>query len=570
MPKSYPTLTDNALTTLTDRYFQPGEDFDGLCGRVAGFVAGAEHPAKAGHWATQFYDGMRGLRWLPSSPVLFNAGTAMKCLPACYVLPIDDDLDDIFARVKDAAMITQSGGGIGYAFSRLRPSDAVVASSGGRASGPVSFIKPFDTAAEVVKAGGRRRAAQMGVLSVHHPDVLDFIDVKAADNTSYPNFNLSVALTDKFMNCVKYGAAYPLFDPRDPDNPVGWLDARQVWRRLAERAWVGGDPGCVWIDRANAAHANPHLGTIETPNACSESFMLPWETCILGSVNLAAHVRGVGPGAHTDWPGLRESVYQLVRFLDNTIDVSDYPLGAIADRTKSTRRIGAGVMGLADALIDLGLKYDSPEAVAWTGQMMQYFQACVHDASQRLAEERGVYPAWTGSRFAARGKAMRNTDPVVIAPTGTISIIAGVSSGIEPLFARSFTRNVLDGKKLVETHKRLGVVDDDLLVTAHEIAPEWHVKMQAAVQRYTDNAVSKTCNLPNDATVEDIEDVYWQAWEAGLRSISVYRDGAKGGQVLTSSSRAANTAVCPECAAAMVFAEGCSKCPNCGYSKCEV
>ena len=575
---NYPDFTENAVITLRERYLskgpdgQPVEDIPGLFKRVSKAVAAAEDNEIARTiYADVFEDQMRSLRWMPSSPILMNAGIErMGALAACYVLPVEDDLDAIFDRVKDAANITKQGGGIGYAFSRLRGSGSIVASSGGKASGPVSFIENFDIAARTVKQGGRRRAAQMGVLRVDHPDILEFINCKTnGDPKHLANFNLSVAVTDEFMDAVRRGVHYYLRDP-NTGQTVDSMNALWVWRKLAEAAHVGGDPGVVFIDRANQKHGNPHLGTIETPNACSESFMLPYETCILGSINVLAHYDPTGPLSINSGK-LRESVYTLTRFLDNVIDVSEYPLPEIKARTKATRRIGLGVMGVADWLIERGIKYDSPQGVAAVASLMGFIQEETHAASGELAKERGVYPAWVGSRYQQRGKLMRNTDPVVIAPTGTISIIAGVSSGIEPIFAREYTRNVLDGKQLVERHPALGRVPDDVLVTAHEIAPVWHLKMQAAVQSYTDNAVSKTVNMPNAATVDNIETIYTEAYRLGLKSISVYRDGSKSSQVLvTNNTVPDDLTACPECDAELTHAEGCVLCTHCSWGGCTV
>lgn len=571
---SFPTLTENSLITLNQRYLmkdangEVAETVEDLFWRVASWNARAEKPGAQVAYAARVHDSMRSLLWLPSSPILMNSAVGrMGSLAACYVLPIEDDLDDIFDRVKDAATITKQGGGIGYAFSRLRASGSIVTSSGGQASGPVSFIENFDVAAKTVKQGGRRRAAQMGVLRVDHPDILQFIDVKALDNVSLANFNLSVAVTDAFMEAVNNEQNYTLFDPRT-GSPVGELYAPDVWHRLAEKAWVGGDPGVVFLDKANAAHANRHLGLIETPNACSESFMLPWETCILGSVNLAAHVEdGI-----MRFGRLAESCHELTRFLDNTIDVSAYPLPQIEARTKSTRRIGVGVMGLADAMIECGIQYDSERGVEFAQRVMREVQTAVHASSEALAQERGCYPAWVGSKSYNAGRMMRNTDPVVIAPTGTISIIAGVSSGIEPLFAVEYERNVLDGRRLVEAHPLKGVAPDHLLRTAHDISPEWHLRMQAAVQRYTDNAVSKTINMPHEASVEDVKRAYQMAYNFDLRSVSIYRDGSKVGQVLVVAEQPDNAHLCPQCADRLVHQDGCRRCINvrCGWSACDV
>lgn len=567
-------LTENSLRVLEARYLlrdetgQVVETPTELFQRVANFVASAERTeSNRTRFASVFYKAMTELEWLPSSPILMNAGVPrMGALAACYVLPVEDDLSDIFQRVKDAAEITKQGGGIGYSFSRLRPSTDRVASSGGQASGPISFLQNFDVAAQTVKQGGRRRAAQMGVLRVDHPDILAFIDLKAKDNRTLANFNLSVGLTDSFLHALRADVDdhYNLINPRTGDT-VGSISARAVWRRLAERAWVGGDPGIVFLDRANEAHANPHLGIIETPNACSESFMLPWETCILGSVNLVNAYHSGDPSLKK----LRQACATLTRFLDNVIDVSQYPHPQIYHQTQNTRRIGVGVMGLADVLIREGVAYDSPAGVELTRTLMKAVQSFVHQESEQLAEERGTYPAWHRSKNT---RPMRNTDPVVIAPTGTISIIAGVSSGIEPLFATHYARNVLDGQRLVETHPAVGHAHPSLLKTAHEIAPADHLAIQAVVQEYTDNAVSKTINLPAEATVDDVEHIYNEAVRLNLRAVSIYRDKSKDAQVLDTIEVALLDELCPCCAEYLIHIEGCKRCPStvCGWSACDI
>jgi ribonucleoside-diphosphate reductase alpha chain len=511
--------------------------------------------------ANEFFQMLATLEFLPNSPTLMNAGRELQQLSACFVLPVPDDMEGIFESAKHTALIHKSGGGTGFAFSRLRPENDVVGSTGGIASGPVSFIKIFDTATDVVKQGGTRRGANMGILNVTHPDILKFIHAKD-DDKSLQNFNISVALTEDFMKAVIAGGDYDLLNPRSK-KPAGKMNAKKVFDELVNSAWKTGDPGIIFIDRINATHTTPHISPIEATNPCGEQPLMPYESCNLGSVNLAKMVDADDP-ERLDWARLEKTVFTAVRFLDNVVTMNKYPVAEIERITKGTRKIGLGVMGWADLLLMLGVPYDSEEAVTLAEKVAKFIQDAANEASMALAEERGEFPFWHGSVYdRPGGPLLRNSTRTTIAPTGTISIIAGCSSGIEPLFAVSYVRNVMDNTKLIEVNphfeelaKHEGFYSKELMekiaehgscrgipevpqwvqrlfATSHDIAPEWHVRMQAAWQKYCDNAVSKTVNLANGAGVEDVRTVYTLAYETGCKGVTIYRDGSKGTQVLS-------------------------------------
>jgi ribonucleoside-diphosphate reductase alpha chain len=566
-------LTENSRVVLQRRYLSKDregnvlEDPEGMFRRVARNLSQADLNYGATEQERQatedeFYDVMRRLEFLPNSPTLMNAGRELQQLSACFVLPVEDSLDSIFSKVKETALIHKSGGGTGFAFSRLRPEGDVVGSTGGVASGPVSFINAFDAATDVVKQGGTRRGANMGILNVTHPDILKFIRAKE-DGTRLINFNISVALTEEFMERVKNNQDYDLINPRN-GQVTGQLNAREVFDLIVEMAWKTGDPGIVFLDRINRDNPNPQLGQIESTNPCGEQPLLPYESCNLGSINLARMVHYTDDDVVIDWDRLARVIRTAVHLLDNVIDMNNYPIKEIADMSRNTRRIGVGVMGWSDLLLELGIRYDSEEALQLGEEVMRRIQEGCYQASGELSEQRGTFPAWEGSIYNRLDdlRPMRNSAPVTIAPTGTISIIAGASSGIEPLFALSYVRNVMDHTRLVEANpyfeavaRHEGFYSPELMErlaesgsleeldvpqwvknvfrVSHDIEPEWHVRMQAAFQTYTDNSVSKTINFPYEATRDDIRQAYMLAYETNCKGITVYRDGSKADQVLS-------------------------------------
>ncbi len=563
-------ITENARTVLEKRYLgkdengRVTEDVEGMFRRVANAVAEADRlygaNADADATAAEFYELISSLRFLPNSPTLMNAGRPLGQLSACFVLPVEDSMEEIFEAVKNAALIHKSGGGTGFSFSRLRPKGATVRSTGGVASGPVSFMRVFNVATEAVKQGGTRRGANMGILRVDHPDILEFIRCKS-DTADINNFNISVALTEAFMQAVEADADYDLIDPKS-GAVSGSLSARMVFGEIVDAAWQNGEPGIVFLDRINRDNVVPTLGEIESTNPCGEQPLLPYESCNLGSVNLVKMLRPDGEGYAFDFDLLAKTVAQAVHFLDNVIDINNYPLERIGETTRATRKIGLGVMGFADALLLLDIPYDSEEGVSFAETLMSFLEAAGHAASAELAKTRGAFPLFSVSTLAG-GVPLRNATVTTIAPTGTLSIIAGCSSGIEPVFAYGYVRNVMDGTQLIEGNpvlreklRALGLDGDELLrriadegtiqrcleipedvrrvfVCAHDISPEYHVRMQAAFQRHTDNAVSKTVNFPASASREDVRAVYLLACREGLKGVTIYRDGSRSGQVLS-------------------------------------
>lgn len=565
-------FTANAKTVLERRYLAKDETgnivetIEELFHRVASTIAKADAAYGSGEediakLEERFYNMMTEREFMPNSPTLMNAGRPLGQLSACFVLPIEDSMADIFDTVKYAALVHQSGGGTGFSFSRLRQEGSIVHSTGGVASGPVSFMKVFNAATEAVKQGGTRRGANMGMLRVDHPDILKFIDCKE-NNNEINNFNISVAITDKFMKAVEDGAEYELIAPNSKE-AVGTLDARTVFDKIVDAAWRNGEPGVVFIDEMNRYNPTPALGKIESTNPCGEQPLLPYEACNLGSINLGLCVADDDGIPTIDYERIARIVRDSVHFLDNVIDVNHYPLPVIDKNTRLTRKIGLGVMGFADMLLKLGVPYNSVEAEKAAEEVMSLIQSEGRTASAELAEKRGVFPAWRDSVFGEEGFAVRNATVTTIAPTGTISIIADASGGCEPMFAYAFTKNVMDGDKLlvcndllVEKLKEAGVYSDALMhriaeegtlahipeipeeirrvfVCAHDITPEWHIRIQAAFQRYTDNAVSKTINFPNSATREEVKEAYLLAYRLGCKGTTVYRDGSRDSQVLT-------------------------------------
>ena len=568
VPSEAVEISPNALTVLERRYLKKDsegqviETAQDMFRRVAENIASAEAEAERKTWEEEFYRVMANLEFLPNSPTLMNAGRELQQLSACFVLPIEDSMDSIFNAVKYTALIHKSGGGTGFSFSRLRPEGDRVGSTGGVASGPVSFMRAFDIATDVIKQGGMRRGANMAILNVDHPDILKFITAKA-NGDAFTNFNLSVAATDEFMAAVEKGADYNLINPRNK-TIVGKLNAREIFHRIVDLAWQTGDPGLVFIDRINKDNPTPKLGAIESTNPCGEQPLLPYESCNLGSINLSRMVRNESGVPDIDYQKLEKTVSIAVRFLDDVIDKNSFPLPKIEEATKKTRKIGLGVMGFADMLIKLGIPYNSEEALEVADKVMRFINEKATQASVALAEERGVFPTFEGSIYdVPGGLRVRNASRTTIAPTGTLSIIAACSSGIEPLFALSYVRNILDGDGLVEANqlfeevaKREGFYSEELMrelasrgglggvdgvpewvrrlfITAHDISPEWHVRMQAAFQKSTHNAVSKTINFPSSATREDIAQAYMLAYSAGCKGITIYRDRSKDKQVLS-------------------------------------
>ena len=560
-------LTVNAVKVLERRYLLRDDDGrlaetpEQMFRRVAKAVACIEARFLGGDAAEAeeaFFAAMSGLEFLPNSPTLMNAGTALGQLSACFVIPVEDSMDHIFEAVKSMALIHQSGGGTGFSFSRLRPKGDIVKSTQGIASGPVSFMRVFDTGTDVIKQGGKRRGANMGILRVDHPDILEFVEAKSGEGM-LSNFNVSVAATDAFMDAVEQGQDYALVNPRS-GKEVRRLSARHVFNLIATSAWKSGDPGLVFIDEVERSNPTPHLGPMEATNPCGELPLLPHESCNLGSVNLPRMLSDGG----MDWEKLRRTVRMGVRFLDDVIEANRYPLPEIEAITRGNRKIGLGVMGYADALVQLGIPYDSEEGLAFAGELMAFIQDEATKASEELARQRGLFPNFDRSVYDRDGgPRLRNATVTSIAPTGTISIIAGCSSGIEPLFALSYVRNVMEGVQLLEVNPffervarergfysqemmsqvaRTGGVGDlidqvpadlrRLFVTDFDIAPEWHVRMQAAFQEHCDNAVSKTINLPHEATVEDVREAYLLAYRLKCKGITVFRYGSKSQQVL--------------------------------------
>ena len=572
MEKQSIQLTPNARLVLEKRYLKkdtrglPVESPEDMFRRMASNVASADliydKNADINSLEEQFYNLLATLQFMPNSPALMNAGRDLQQLLACFVLPVEDSIELIFETVKQAALIHKSGGGTGFSFSRIRPRNDIVSTSGGCASGPISFMRVFNEATEAINQGGFRRGANMAVLRIDHPDILDFISSKKVEG-ELRNFNISVGITDKFMDAVEGNLDFQLINPR-VNSVAKLVNASELFEQIVRFAWENGEPGILFLDTINAANPTPFIGTIEGTNPCGEQPLLPYEACVLGSINLSRMVVLKNEKYVIDWNRLEHVIQLAVHFLDNVIDVSKYPIHQIEQITKGNRKIGLGVMGFADLLIKLGISYNSEEAIQCAEGLMKFFSQKANEASIRLAEKRGVFSNYPKSIYAQKGnQRYRNATRTTIAPTGTISIIANCSSGIEPLFAIVYKRHVLleDGlpeihPMFVETAKRHGFyserligevskagsmqnikgVPDDvkrIFITARDVTPEQHVRIQAACQKYIDNGVSKTINFPNEATIDDVKKVFLLAYKSGCKGITVYRDKSRMSQVLS-------------------------------------
>lgn len=647
-------LTKNALKVLEKRYLK--RDKNGNCietpqdmfRRVADTIASGDlefgkTSKDVQNLSDRFYNAITHRYFMPNSPTLMNAGRDLGQLAACFVLPIDDSLESIFETIKNTALIHQSGGGTGFSFSRLRPKNSVVRSTMGVSSGPVSFMEVFNAATEAVKQGGTRRGANMGILRVDHPDIIEFINCKS-DNNKLNNFNISVAITDKFMEAYLNGKDYDLINPQN-NEIVGRMDAGAVFDLIIDSAWKNGEPGIVFIDKMNKDNPTPQIGKIESTNPCGEVPLLPYEACNLGSINLGLMVKEQDGEFVVDWDLLENTVRTAMRFLDNVIVVNNYPLPQISEMVQNNRKIGLGVMGWADMLMQMGIAYNSEEGTSLATDIMSFIDYISKDESVEMAKERGRFNNFEGSiyekphyfedKFGSKNCAkvtqkmwadldskvqkygLRNATTTCIAPTGTISMIAGASGGIEPLFGLVFSRLIMDGTELLEVNpvfekymKTHGLYTENLMnkiakcgsvahieelpdevkrifVTAHDISPYWHVKMQAAFQQFTDNAVSKTVNFIESATREDIKKTYILAYKNNLKGITVYRNNSRQFQPMNlekakktiemkpieppedyNPTGEIKTVKCPECGAEIKMAEGCFICLNCGYSGC--
>ena len=581
---------------LRDERGQLIEDAEALFHRVARTIAAVD--TKYGDFRPEeseeiFYNLMTSCRFLPNSPTLMNAGTPKGQLAGCFVLPIADSMESIFGTLRDTALIQKSGGGTGFAFSHLRPRGDYIRSTRGFSSGPVSFMRLYDYSTQINRMGGTRAGANMAVLRYDHPDIHEFVNSKR-DPESLVSFNISVMVKDEFMHAVKRSEEIPLrFPSGGNDSPRGSLSAAALFEEIVENAWQTGDPGLLFYDRINASNPTPQLGPIEATNPCGEQPLLAYESCNLGSINVSTFVSGKG----IDYRELGEVIARSIHFLDNVLDANCYPVDAVRDVTLGNRKIGLGIMGFADLLVKLGVPYSSESALTVIDDLMRFMQSQAKLASAELAKSRGPFPNFVESQLRGEGQArLRNACVTTIAPTGTISLLADCSSGIEPFFALSYRRQVIGSTSTVDVQPELvrmlrkemqdvepllkhvratGRLDTlavpqelhRLFLTAHEISPDWHVKIQAAFQRHVDTAVSKTVNLANSATPDEIAAVYHLAFESQCKGITVFRDGCKHDQVLRAGIDAEH---CPECGEMLLAQGGCQSCGNCGYSICTI
>ncbi|TSC53149.1 MAG: ribonucleoside-diphosphate reductase alpha chain [Microgenomates group bacterium LiPW_16] len=576
--------------------------------RVAHAIAQAEETQELRQiYEEKFYQIMENLQFLPGGRTLANAGTSFPQLANCFVLPMEDNIEEIFEVVRDSSILKKFGGGVGFSFSKIRPKGDAIAGISGQACGPVALMKILDSASEIFMQDGKRRSGNMVVLSVSHPDVLDFITAKK-DQSTLAQVNYSLGVTNRFMEAVEKDEPWELVNPRT-GRVSSTVNARSIFEVATAMAWENGDPGLIFLDRINRDNPTPNLGPIEAVNLCGEQPLLPYEACNLGSINLTKFITEsqkskVKSQKDFDWKKLGEVVEIAVRFLDDVISAARYPLAKVDRMVKGNRKIGLGIMGWADTLVKFGIPYDSNEALNLAERVMKFINKTAHLASQKLGKEKGSFPNFSGSRWQKKTKWMRNATCTTIAPTGSISMVAGVSSGIEPLFALSYYKEVMGGARLPEVNQDLmGQLENlklknleelkkeviktgtiahfkqiptrlrRVFVTAHEIAPTFHVKMQAAFQKYTDNAVSKTINLPREATVEDVEEAFVLAWRLGCKGITIYRDRSRKSQVLNIGDGGGSlnpNENCPNCGKKLVRGEGCLSCPACGYSVCEL
>jgi ribonucleoside-diphosphate reductase alpha chain len=607
IPKMQPTngLSPHALAVLEKRFLlrdehaQLAEDPAALFRRVARAIAAID--SNYGDFRPEeseevFHNLMTSLKFLPNSPTLMNAGTPRGQLAGCFVLPVEDSMESIYGTLRDAALIQKTGGGTGFSFSHLRPRGDYIRSTRGVSSGPVSFIRLYDSSTQINRMGGTRAGANMGVLRHDHPDIREFVNSKK-DPGSLTSFNISVMATDEFMHAVNRGGEITLRFPSRlgtaDTSARGKINARALFDEIVANAWATGDPGLLFYDRINAANPTPQLGPIEATNPCGEQPLLPYESCNLGSINISRFVRA---GA-IDYNALGETVAHAVHFLDNVLDANCYPVEAVRQTTLGNRKVGLGIMGFADLLVDLGIPYASSAAEKLAEELMSLIQSHAKRASAKLAETRGPFPNFSSSALGEKDRApLRNACVTSIAPTGTISLLADCSSGIEPYFALSYRREVIGDTRTMDVNPRLvrvlplEVSDPEpalrqvratgrmgnssvpiklkeLFATAHEISPEWHVRMQAAFQRHTDTSVSKTINLVHTATQSDIASAYQLAFETGCKGVTVFRDGSKSSQVLRAG---ADPERCPECGEPLVMQGGCQTCSSCGYSICTI